>query len=116
MRLDALFNFASNSHYTSLKLINESQQLEREILRNYNVELSTFMTPIVKTLPSYIKDNQHALEIFRDFNFLGQDKLLFTMDITSLFSVICHSVAQTFFLINVLLKNLALKHYSAQPN
>ena len=40
MRLDALFNFASNSHYTSLKLINESQQLEREILRNYNVELS----------------------------------------------------------------------------
>ena len=30
---DALFNFASNSHRTSLKL-NESQQLEREILRN----------------------------------------------------------------------------------
>ena len=116
MRLDALFNFASNSHYTSLKLINESQQLEREILRNYNVELSTFMTPIVKTLPSYIKDSQHALEIFRDFNFLGQDKLLFTVDITSLFSVICHSVPQTFFLINVLLKNQALKHYSAQPN
>ena len=30
---DALLNFASNSHRTSLKL-NESQQLEREILRN----------------------------------------------------------------------------------
>ena len=59
------------------------------------------MTPIVKTLPSYIKDSQHALEIVRDFNFLGQDKLLFTMDITSLFTVICHSVAQTFFFINV---------------
>ena len=97
MLLDALFNFASNSHYTSLKLINESQQLEREILRNYNVELNTFMTPIVKTLPSYIKDSQHALEIVRDFNFLGQDKLLFTVDITSLYSVICHSVAQKFF-------------------
>ena len=55
------------------------------------------MAPIVKTLPSYIKGNQHTLEIFRDFNFLGQDKLLFTMDITSLFRVICHSVAQTFF-------------------
>ena len=55
------------------------------------------MTPIVKTLLSYIKDSQHALEVFRDFNFLGQDKLLFTMDITSLFTVIRHSVAQTFF-------------------
>ena len=30
------------------------------------------MAPIVKTLPSYIKDSQHALEIVRDFNFLGQ--------------------------------------------
>ena len=93
---DALLNFASNSHRTSLKL-NESQQLEREILRNYNVELSTFMAPIIKTLPSYIKDNQHALEIVRVVNFLGQDKLLFTVDITSLFRVICHSVAQTYF-------------------
>ena len=93
---DARFNFASNSHRISLKL-NESQQLEREILRNYNLELSTFMAPIVKTLPSYIKDSQHALEIVRDFNFLGQDKLLFTVDITSLYSVICHSVAQKFF-------------------
>ena len=55
------------------------------------------MAPIVKTLPSYIKDSQHALEIVRDFNFLSQDKLLFTMDITSLFTVIRHSVAQTFF-------------------
>ena len=96
MLLDAKFNFASNSHRTSLKL-NESQQLEREILRNYNLELSTFMAPIVKTLPSYIKDSQHALEIVRDFNFLGQDKLLLTMDITSLFTVIRHSVAHTLF-------------------
>ena len=55
------------------------------------------MTSIVKTLPSYIKDSQHALEIVRVVNFLSQDKLLFTMDITSLFRVICHSVAQTYF-------------------
>ena len=55
------------------------------------------MAPIVKTLQSYIKGNQHALKIFRDFNFLGQDKLLFTMDITSLFTVIYHSVAKHFF-------------------
>ena len=46
------------------------------------------MAPIVKTLPSYIKDSQHALEIFRDFNFLGQNKLIFTMDFTSLYTVI----------------------------
>ena len=46
------------------------------------------MAPIVKTLPSYIKDSQHALEIFRDFSFLDQNKLIFTMDITSLYTVI----------------------------
>ena len=45
--------------------------------------LDKIMAPIVKTLPSYIKDSQHALEIFRDFNFLGEDKLIFTMDISS---------------------------------
>ena len=49
------------------------------------------MAPIVKSLPSYIKDSQHALEIFRGFNFLGQDKLIFTMDISSLYTVIPNS-------------------------
>ena len=34
------------------------------------------------------KDCQHALEIFRDYNFLGQDKLIFTMDVSSLYTVI----------------------------
>ena len=46
------------------------------------------MAPIVRSLPSYVKDSQHALQIFRDFNFLGEDKLIFTMDITSLYIVI----------------------------
>ena len=56
------------------------------------------MAPIVKTLPSYTKDSQYALEIVRDFNFLGQDKLYFHCgSVTSLYSVICHSVAQKFF-------------------
>ena len=32
--------------------------------------------------------SQHALEIFRDFSFLDQNKLIFTMDITSLYTVI----------------------------
>ena len=44
------------------------------------------MAPIVGSLPSYVKNSQHA--IFRDFNFLGEDKLIFTMDITSLYTVI----------------------------
>ena len=46
------------------------------------------MAPIVKTFPSYIKDSQQALEIFRDFSFLGQNKVILTMDITSLNTVI----------------------------
>ena len=46
------------------------------------------MVPIVKSLPSYIKDTNHALEIFRDFNFSGENKLNFTVDITSLYTVI----------------------------
>ena len=53
--------------------------------------LDKIMAPIVKSLPSYIKDSQHALEIFRDFNFLGEDKLIFTMDISSLYTVIPNS-------------------------
>ena len=36
---------------------------------------------MVKTLPSYIKDSQHVLETFCDFNFLSQNKLIFTKDI-----------------------------------
>ena len=51
------------------------------------------MAPIVKSLPSYMKDSQHALEIFRDFKFLGQDKLIFTMDILSLCTVIPNNEA-----------------------
>ena len=69
------------------------------------------MAPIVKTLPSYIKDSQHALEIVRDFNFLGQGY-------GYCICFYCHSpfCRSNIFLINVLSKNLALKHDSAQPN
>jgi len=63
------------------------------------------MAPIVKTLPSYIYIiySQHALQIFWDFNFLGQDKLIFTMDITSLYTVIPNGEGL-----------LALKHFFDQ--
>ena len=56
-----------------------------ELISSY---LDKIMAPIVRSLPSYVKDSQHALQIFRDFNFLGEDKLIFTMDIISLYTVI----------------------------
>ena len=46
------------------------------------------MAPVVRSLPSYVKDSEHALQILRDYNFLGEDKLIFTMDIISLYTVI----------------------------
>ena len=67
------------------RLIVSACSCPTELISSY---LDKIMAPIVKTLPSYIKDSQHALEIFRDFSFLGQNKLIFTMDITSLYTVI----------------------------
>ena len=86
-----------------------------ELISSY---LDKIMAPIVKTLPSYIKDSQHALEIFRDFSFLDQNKLIFTMDITSLYTVIPNDeglrALKHFF--DQRTRNLALKHYSVWPN
>ena len=56
-----------------------------ELISSY---LDKVMTTIVKSLPSYIKDSNHAFEIFRNFNFSGENKIIFTMDITSLYTVI----------------------------
>ena len=42
------------------------------------------MAPIVKSLPSHINDSQFVLGIFHDFDFFGEQKLIFTMDIKSL--------------------------------
>ena len=53
-----------------------------------DIRQNKIMVPIVKTLPSYIKEIQYALEIFRDFNFLGQNKFVFTINIISLNAVI----------------------------
>ena len=60
------------------------------------------MAPIFKSLPSYmyVKDSQHTLQIFRDFNFLREDKLISIMGITSLYTVIPNGEAL-----------LALKHF-----
>ena len=56
-----------------------------ELISSY---LDKVMTPIVKSLLSYIKDSNHALEAFRNVNFSGENKIIFTMDITSLYTVI----------------------------
>ena len=56
-----------------------------ELISSY---LDKVMTHIVKSLPSYTKDSNHALEIFRNFNFSGENKIIFTMDITSLYTEI----------------------------
>ena len=46
------------------------------------------MLPIVQTLPTYIKDTNHALKILNEFRFQSDTKFLFTMDVKSLFAVI----------------------------
>ena len=78
-----------------------------ELILSY---LDKVMTPIVKSLPSHIKDSNHALEIFCTFNFSGENKIIFTMEITSLYTVIPNKHSNTF-LTNVLLKHRAWKRY-----
>ena len=80
--------------------------------------LDKIMAPIVKTFGHHISKTANTLfKIFRDFNFLGQDKLIFTVDITSLYTVIPNGEGLlgplNIFLINALLRNLNLKHYFA---
>ena len=46
------------------------------------------MASFVQCLPTYIKDTNHALKIFDQFQFPAQSKLVFTMDVKSLYTVI----------------------------
>jgi hypothetical protein len=48
------------------------------------------MAPLVKDLPSYIKDIKHALQILQNIHFHGTHKFIFTMDVKSLYTVIPH--------------------------
>ena len=52
-----------------------------EVISSY---LDKIMAPIVKTLPSYIKDSQHELEIYGYFSILGQNSL-FSPEILHIF-------------------------------
>ena len=52
--------------------------------------LDGVMFPLVKMLPSYIKDTKHAQQIFDQIRFSGSNKFIFTMDVKSLYTVIPH--------------------------
>ena len=52
--------------------------------------LDHVMAPLVKDLPSYIKDTKHALQIFQNIRFNNTHKFIFTMDVKSLYTVIPH--------------------------
>ena len=67
------------------RLVVSACSCHTELISSY---LDKIMASVVRSLPSYVKDSQHALQNFRDFNFLGEEKLIFTMDITSLYTVI----------------------------
>ncbi|XP_072051788.1 uncharacterized protein [Amphiura filiformis] len=56
-----------------------------ELISSY---LDSVLTPIVESLPSYVKDTNDALRIFDHFEFSGPNRLLFTMDVKSLYTVI----------------------------
>ena len=47
-----------------------------ELISQY---VDQIMSPFVKSVPSYIKDTNHALKTFRDFNFPGQNKNSFSL-------------------------------------
>ena len=55
---------------------------------NISAYLDSVMAPLVKQLPTYVKDSSHALQILESFSFTGSHRYLFTMDIRSLYTVI----------------------------
>ena len=55
---------------------------------NISAYLDSVMAPLVKQLPTYVKDSSHALQILKSFSFTGSHRYLFTMDIKSLYTVI----------------------------
>ncbi|MBN3319394.1 IOD2 deiodinase, partial [Atractosteus spatula] len=62
---------------------------------NLNEFLDSLMRLLVEGLPSYIKDTKHALRLFNDFQFQGPECYIFTIDITSLYTVNPHNDGPT---------------------
>ena len=62
---------------------------------NISAYLDEVLPPLVRTLPTYVKDTNHALRIFESFRFDTTDpghRFLFTMDVKSLYTVIPNAV------------------------
>ena len=55
--------------------------------------LDLILQPIVASLPSYIKDTNHALTLLSDYSFplCSPDRFLFTLDVVSLYTSIPHT-------------------------
>ena len=45
-------------------------------------------TPLVQSLPSYVKDTNHMLRIVESFRFPGETNFVFTIDVKSLYTTI----------------------------
>ncbi|XP_072438985.1 uncharacterized protein [Chiloscyllium punctatum] len=58
-----------------------------ELISTY---LDTVLSPLVQELPTYVRDTTHALHLLQDFRFPGPQRLIFTMDIQSLYTSIRH--------------------------
>ncbi|XP_072420898.1 uncharacterized protein [Chiloscyllium punctatum] len=52
--------------------------------------LDTVLTPLVQELPTYVRDTTHALHLLQEFRFPSPQRLIFTMDIQSLYTSIRH--------------------------
>ena len=55
-----------------------------------SIYLDHVMAPLVRDLPSYIKDTKHTLQIFQNIHFSSTHKFIFTMDVKSLYTIIPH--------------------------
>ena len=52
--------------------------------------LDAILSPLVEQQPTYIKDSNHAINIFSTFRFQGEHCFLFSMDVKSLYTSIPH--------------------------
>ena len=52
--------------------------------------LDAILSPLVEQQPTYIKDSNHAINIFSTFRFQGEHCFLFSMDVKSLYTSISH--------------------------
>ena len=77
LKWTSLFTYSSNQ----LKFV-------FDVAYDETMQRDKVMAPMVKSLNSCIKDSNHALEILRNFNFSGENKIIFITEITSLYTVI----------------------------